>query len=317
MARELKFDLNIDSSALLNANPVEFYAKSYITEDVVDNFRTLPGIKNKTKIATTSFANILKESSCTFTAGDQTLSAITIDVCPVSALAEICRFDIESSYLSMSMAKGSGASFQVQPFMNFYWDQMAKEIAAEVEVIRWQGDTAGSGAGYTGSNAYKTLCDGYEKLLLADSAVIDVTATASITPTNVIGEMLKVYQALSTAHPELIERPADLRWHISPDIAAAYRMAVASGNTIAFVTENLNFSFLGIKLHVAQGLSAKKMVLTLKDNLIYAFDGEGDGKALKAINLEDTVAEPVLRTRADLKIGFEIVNGGEIVYYHA
>lgn len=316
MARELKFDLTIDSSALLNANPVEFYSKSYITEDVVDNFRTLPGIKNKTKIATTSFANILKESSCDFTAGDQTLSAITIDVCPVSALAEICRFDIESSYLSLSMAKGSGASFEVQPFMNFYWDQMAKEIAAEVEVIRWQGNVGGTGSGYTASNAYKTLCDGYEKLLLADSAVIDVTATAStITNANVLGEMLRVYTALASAHPELIERPNDLRWHISPDIAAAYRMAVASGNTMAYVTENLNFSFLGIKLHVAQGMSAKKMVLTLKDNLIYAFDGEGDGKALKAVNLEDSIAEPKLRTRADLKIGFEIVNGGEIVYY--
>lgn len=317
MARELKFDLNIDTTALLNANPVEFYSKSYINEDVVDNFRTLPGIKNKTKIATTSFTNLLKESQCDFVAGDQTLSAITIDVCPVSALAEICRFDIESSYLSMSMAKGSGASFEVQPFMNFYWDQMAKEIAAEVEVIRWQGDTAGSGAGYTASNAYKTLCDGYEKLLLADSDVIDVTATASITPANVLGEMLKVYQALATAHPELIERPNDLRWHISPDIAAAYRMAVASGNTMNYVTENLNFAFLGIKLHVAQGMSAKKMVLTLKDNLIYAFDGEGDGKALKAVNLEESVAEPKLRTRADLKIGFKVINGGEIVYYHA
>ena len=38
-----------------------------------------------------------------------------------------------------SAGAGSGASFEVQPFMNFYWDQMAKEIAAEVEVIRWQG----------------------------------------------------------------------------------------------------------------------------------------------------------------------------------
>jgi hypothetical protein len=123
--RELKFDLNIDSSALLNANPVEFYSKAYINEDIVNNFRTLPGIKSKTKIATTSFSNILKESSCEFVAGDQTLSAVEIDVCPVSALAEICRFDIEASYLSLSMAKGSGASFEVQPFMNFYWDQMA------------------------------------------------------------------------------------------------------------------------------------------------------------------------------------------------
>lgn len=313
--RELKFDLNIDSSALLNANPVEFYSKAYINEDIVDNFRTLPGIKSKTKIATTSFSNILKESSCDFVAGDQTLSAVEIDVCPVSALAEICRFDIEASYLSLSMAKGSGASFEVQPFMNFYWDQMAKEISAEVEVIRWQGNAGSTASGYTGSNAYKALCDGYEKLLLADTAVLDVTATASITSSNVLGEMAKVYAKLATDAPQLINRTADLRFFISPNIAAAYRQAVAAGNTLNYVTKNLDFSFLDIKLVVAEGMSANKMVLTLKDNLIYAFDGEGDGKALKAINLEDSVAEPKLRTRANLKIGFYIVNGAEIVYY--
>ena len=47
--RKLKFNLNVDSSALLNANPIEFYSKAYVSEDVVNNFRTLPGIKNKTK----------------------------------------------------------------------------------------------------------------------------------------------------------------------------------------------------------------------------------------------------------------------------
>jgi len=314
--RELKFDLNIDQSALLNANPVEFYSKAYINEDIVNNFRTLPGIKSKTKIATTSFTNLLKESSCEFVAGDQTLSAIEIDVQPVSALAEICRFDIEASYLSLSMAKGSGASFEVQPFMNFYWDQMAKEIAAEVETIRWQGDTAGTGAGYTGLNAYKKLCDGYEKLLLADATVLDVTATASITPTNVLGELAKVYNKLATSTPQLINRTAELRLFVAPNVAAAYRQAVAAGNTLSYVTKNLDFSFLDIKIVVAEGMSANKAVLTLKDNLIYAFDGEGDGKALKAVNLEDSVAEPKLRTRANLKVGFHIVNGAEIVYYN-
>lgn len=313
--RELKFNLDIDASALLNANPVEFYSKAYINEDIVNNFRTLPGIKSKTKIATTSFSNILKESSCDFSADQQVLSAITIDVAPVSALAEICRFDVEASYLSLSMAKGSGASYEVQPFMNFYWDQMAKEIAAEVEVLRWQGNVAGTGSGYTASNSYKTLVDGYEKILLADTSVLDVSATASITPSNVLGELAKVYNSLAVNAPALINRTADLRFFVSPNIAAAYRQAVAAGNTLSYVTKNLDFSFLDIKLVVAEGMSANKAVLTLKDNLIYAFDGEGDGKALKAVNLEDSVAEPKLRTRANLKVGFYVVNGAEIVYY--
>ncbi len=34
------------------------------------------------------------------------------------------------------------------------------------------------------------------------------------------------------------------------------------------------------------------------------FGSERDGKALRAINLADTVAEPVIRTRANMKVGF-------------
>jgi hypothetical protein len=311
--RNLKFDLNIDASALLNANPVEFFSKAYITEDVVNNFRTLPGIKSKTKIATTSFANLLKESSCDFVAGDQTLSAIEIDVDSVSALGEICRFDIEASYLSQAMAKGSAASFEVQPFMDFYWGEMAKEIAAEVEQIRWRGDKAN--AAYSGTSAFLKLSNGYEKLLLADSLVQDVTLSA-ITVSNVLTAISAVYTRMATTNPALINRTEDLRLYVAPNVAAAYRQAVAAGNTQAFVTKNLDLTYLDIKIVVCQGMSTNKMVLTLKDNLIYSFDGEGDGKALKAINLEDSIAEPKLRTRANLKIGFDIVNPAEVVYYN-
>jgi len=58
------------------------------------------------------------------------------------------------------------------------------------------------------------------------------------------------------------------------------------------------------------------MILTLKNNLIYAFDAEGDSKALKAVNLSDTVAEPYIRTRANLKVGFYHTNPSEIVVYN-
>jgi len=63
--------------------------------------------------------------------------------------------------------------------------------------------------------------------------------------------------------------------------------------------------------------TVSNIVATLKDNLIYAFDAEGDGKALRAVNLADTIAEPVIRTRANMKVGFTHVNGNEIVFYNS
>jgi hypothetical protein len=304
--RELKFDLNVDANALLCPNPTEFYSKAYLTEDIVDNYRTLPGIKSATKLANVLFDGILKPSTCSFSADVDTLGAVDIDVCAVSAMAQICRFDIEQSFLSLQMAKGSNGSFEVPSFMAYYWDEMSKEIESEIEQIRWKGNTTLTG------DTTLSLCDGYEKKLNADTAVIDVSAT-TVTSLNVIAEMIKVVNALPAA---LKNKKRDLRFYVSSDIALNYELAAAAGNTQTFVTQSLGLSFLGIKIVVAEGMTAGRMVLTSKNNLIYAFDGEGDSKALKAVNLEESVAEPFLRTRANVKIGFHFVNPAEIVYYH-
>lgn len=303
--RKLKFDLDVQPNALLCPNPQEFYSKVYISEDIVNNYRTLPGIKSATKIANVLFTDVLKASACNFSADTETLNAIDIDVCALSAMAELCRFDLEQSFISMEMVKGSNGSFEVPSFMAYYWDEMSKEIAAEIADLRWNGDTAGA------TGTYLDLCDGHLKKLLADATVVDV-ANVAITAANVIAEMGKGLQALPAA---VQGKTDDLRFYVSANIMTAFRIAAASGNATSFITKDLEFTFLGIKIVVVESMPADTYVLTVKNNLIYAFDGEGDSKALKAVNLEDSVAEPLLRTRANLKVGFYHVNGAEIVLY--
>lgn len=304
MNRKLKFDLDIETNALLCPNPNEFYSRAYITEDVVDNFRTLPGIKSATKLANVTFDTLLKASTCNFTAPTDSLDAVDIDVCALSAMAQICQFDIEQSFLSLQMAQGSNGDFTVASFMNYYWNEMSLQIQEEVELIRWQGDT-------TSVDPVLSLCDGYLKGLLADATVVDV-ANTTVNVSNVLAEMTKVVVALPA---RVQRRKSELRFFVSSNVATAYEIAAASGNTQTYVTTPLALTFLGIKLVVAEGLPNDTMVLTRKENLIYAFDAEGDAKALKAVNLSDTVAEPYLRTRANLKVGFKHVNGAEIVLY--
>ena len=304
MERNLKFDLDIDTNALLCPNPNEFYGRSYISEDIVDNYRSLPGIKSATKLANVTFGNILQPASCNFTAPADSLDAVDIDVCSLSAMAQLCQFDLEQSFLALQMAQGSNGDFSVASFMSYYWDEMAKQIQESVEYIRWQGDT-------TSTNETLALCDGYIKKLLADGGVVDV-ANTTITSSNVITEIVKV---LAAAPATISRKKADLRLYVAPNVANALELATASGNTQTYITTPLALTFLGIKVVVAEGMPNDHMVLTLKNNLIYAFDGEGDGKALKAVNLSDTVAEPYLRTRANLKVGFAYVNPTEIVLY--
>jgi hypothetical protein len=306
MNRKLKFDLDIETNALLCANPDEFYSRAYLTEDLVDNYRTLPGIKSATKLANVAFGNILRASNCNFTAPTDALDAIDIDVCPLSAMAQICQFDLEQSFVSLQMAQGSNGDFTVASFMNYYWNEMSLKIQEDLELIRWQGDT-------TGEDPVLSLCDGYLVKLCGDEAIAAGLYAGAIDSTNVIAQMTAVYTSLPAA---VIRKKADLRFYVSSNVAAAYELAAATGNTQTYVTLPLGLTFLGVKVVVADGMPNDTMVLTLKSNLIYAFDGEGDSKALKAVNLTDTVAEPYLRTRANMKVGFYYTNPAEIVVYN-
>ena len=306
MNRKLKFDLDIETNALLCANPDEFYSRAYLTEDLVDNYRTLPGIKSATKLANVAFGNILRASNCNFTAPTDSLDAIDIDVCPLSAMAQICQFDLEQSFVSLQMAQGSNGDFTVASFMNYYWNEMSLKIQEDLELIRWQGDTSLTEDPILG------LCDGYLKKLCGDENIAAGLYSGAVTTSNVLTVLETV---LNNAPAAILRKKADLRLYVSSNVAQAYELKAAQGNTQTYVTLPLGLTFLGIKVVVAEGMPDNTIVLTLKNNLIYAFDGEGDSKALKAVNLTDTVAEPYLRTRANMKVGFYYTNPSEIVVY--
>jgi hypothetical protein len=309
MSRKLRFNLDIDASALLQANSEAFYSRAYLNEEVVDNYRTLPGVKYKTKISNVVFGQVLQADNCGWNASTDDLASVEIDVCSLSAMAQICQFDLEQSFVSLQMTKGSNGDFTVASFMDYYWNEMSKTIAENVEKLRWSGDT-GSGT------AALALCDGYKKSLVADAAnVIDITPAVAITPSNVLAKLALVYAAIPAA---VIANQDELRLYVSSPVATAYRAAVAASNTQANLTQALDFTYLGIKMVLCPGMLGKStIVASPRNNFIYAFDAEGDGKALRAINLADTIAEPVIRTRANMKVGFTHVNGTEIVFYNS
>ena len=306
MSKQLRFDLDIDASALLQANSEAFYSKAYLTEETVDNYRTLPGIKSRTKISNVVFGQVLQAENCGWNASTDDLASVEIEVCSLSAMSEICQFQLEQSFVALQMTAGSNGDFTVASFMNYYWNEMSLTIAQNIEKLRWRGDT-GDGS------PQLNLCDGYLKGLLADGDVIDIANPAAITPSNVLAKLALVYAAIP---PAVITNQEELRIYVSPTVASSYRAAVAASNTQANLTQALDFTYLGIKMVLCPGMGTDStMVATLRGNLIYGFDALGDSKALRAVNLADTVATPVIRTRANMKVGFKHVNGGEIVLY--
>jgi len=307
MTRNLKFDLDIETNALLCANPDEFYSKAYLSSpDIANNFRTLPGIKSKTKLANVTFGSLLQASTCNFNAPTDSLDAIDIDVCPLSAMAQLCQFDLEQSFLALQMSQGSNGDFTVASFMSYYWNEMANVIGQDLELLRWQGDI-------DSEDALLSLCNGYLKQLCGDVNIAAGLYSGAISTANV----LTVLEAVVNAAPaSIVRKKSELRLYVSTNVANAYELKAAQGNTQTYVTLPLGLTFLGINVVVCEGMPDNTIVLTLKNNLVYAFDAEGDSKALRAVNLSDTVAEPYLRTRANLKAGFHYTNPAEIVVYN-
>lgn len=304
MAKKLKFDLTVDASALLQANPSEYFSVLYGMENAVTNYRVLPGIKNKTKIATVLFDNVIAESGCDFNAVNADLSAVEIDVCALTSQASVCQFDLEQSFLALEMAKGSNSDFSVASFMNFFYSQMAKKGHQELAQLMWRGDTAVEGA--------LGLCDGWLlRLCTADNYITPAGTYAAITSANVLAKM---GATLTAATPEMLVNPAVMQFKVSPDVAAAYRIATASTNTITNVTTGLSLTYLDIPVVVEYGLPASTIILSDYSVFIYALDAEGDQDNLQIVDFSKTTLDRRIGARADFKAGF-YVSTGQVVWY--
>jgi hypothetical protein len=274
-------------------------------ENAVTNYRVLPGIKAKTKIATVVFDRLLQESSCDFSAAEATVSAVEIDVCALTSQASVCQFDLEQSWLALEMAKGSNSDFSVASFMNFFWGQMAKKGHEELAQIMWRGDTTGEG--------HLSLCDGWLKRLCTSGDYINGTVpVGGFTAANILTNGFA--QALSLATPEMLVNPANMQFKVSPDVAANYRIATAAQNNVTNVTVGLSLTYLDIPVVVEYGLPANTIILSDYTNFIYALDAEGDQDNLQIVDFSKTTLDRRIGARADFKAGFYTVNDAQIVW---
>lgn len=310
--KKLNFaDLTINSTALLCPNPQDWFSRSYLDETTAANFRTIPGVKYKTNLANINFSSVLKAESCDWSASANVLSAQTITVTPLQAQLQLCKKDIETSFVSMEMAKGSSNWSDPSAFMGHYYETIRSEVFEEIEYIRWQGNT--SATAYTGT--YLALTDGYTKKITGTTGTI-VSAATTVTTANVIGLMGNLLAALPVT---VQSKPTQLRFYIASNVATQYRLATAAYNTNTNITQNLPFTFSNIQIVECPGMKSNQILVTRggsMGNLIYAFDGDADAGELQTIDLQQTTGEKVLRTQAVFKIGFDITNPTEIAMYY-
>lgn len=304
MAKKYKFDLTVDASALLQANPIEFYSRLYGMESAAGNFRVLPGIKNATKIANVLFGQLVQAADCDFTPTDSEVSAITIDVCPLSIQTSVCQYQLEQSWLADQMTKGSNSDFTVASFMTYFWEQMSNKAHEELAKIMWQGDV-------DSNDTILDKCDGWLKRICGETGIIRAAQNA-VTASTVVDDLGDV---LALATDEMLAAGNVLQFKVSPNVATAYRIATASANTINYTTAALNLTFLDIAIVVEYGLPANTIILTDPNNFVYALDAEGDMDSLQIVDFSKTTLDRKIGARADFKVGFYVTNSEQIVFF--
>ena len=301
-----------DNTTYYGKDAKEFYSNALFGFPTFEGLTLVPNVKSKIKLAKFNLGNILQSDDCTFSAtGEGTLSQKTFEVCDIKINLEYATCTFEQNFMNESMRPGSNTG-EVMPdfFQRYILGLVMKQASSSLETLTWKGDT--------GTSSYPIgLCNGLEKIALADSEVIDVSATAStITSANVIGELTRIYNAI----PSAVLLAGDVEIFASTDIVVAYKLAQAAAQAGSGYnySEGQKLSFLGIPI-IETGMTSKKAMAISKANAVLLTDLTSDFKdenGLAVIPQFDKSGAPTVRIVGRFKFAVGYLYGAEVVYYN-
>jgi hypothetical protein len=304
--KNLLFDVTNTSTN----NPIDsdkIYHSALIAGGSKSLFTPIVDVKDKARIRKHDFGNVLQVDGCTFNAqGAGALSEKLVDACSIKVNLELCQSTLESSFVANAMASGANKSdFLPVDFQNYLTSKLAEKMSADFEVLAWQGDVSNTGGTYP-----IPLCEGLIGQFTADATVVDVTAT-TITSSNVIAEMNRVYDAI----PEAVKFSDRMRIFVSSNVLGAYKQAVAAASAEAYYTKDAPLTYLGIELVLAQGLPSNRMVAAELDNLFLITDLISDFDDIMLLPQGAVTGDDTIRVKGRVKFAVSYAYGAEVVLY--
>jgi len=269
-----------------------------------------PNVKFKEVMKTLSTDAIVKDATCDFSdTSTITLAEKILQPEEFQVNLELCKKDFHSDWEAISMGY---SAFDELPanFADFLIGHVAAKVAQKTEQTIWTGATATAGE-----------FNGFQALLAADADVVDVVGT-TITAANVIDELGKVVDAIPTS----VYGKEDLYIYVPQGVARAYVRALggfgASGlgaNGVAAQGTTWynggDLAFDGVKIFVASGLGANKMVAAQKSNLFFGTGLLADSNEVKLLDMADLDGSQNVRVVMRYTAGVQIGIGADIVYY--
>jgi hypothetical protein len=297
----------VDNTTFYGTDAEGFFKKVLTTGVAKNELSLIPNVKSKIKLAYSDLGNILQADDCSFSAtGEGTLNQKTMEVCDLKVNLEYCATTFEANYLSAQLRAGSNNEEAVPAsYAEFVVDYVAEKVASDLEITMFKGDT--------GTSSYPlSLCDGLVKQLLADSDVIDVSATAStITSTNVVGELNRLLEEV----PSEVRNQPNFKIFVSQEIAFTYKQTQAATQGGLFLVGDKELNYLGYRLIPTSGLTAKQMIAFNSDKVFFLTDLTSDWDEILIIPQRNISGARTERFATSLKFGVNYLYGNEIVLY--
>lgn len=274
---------------------MDLIAKSILKGRTIDMINLQTGIKNAATINLLASSVSFQAGSCGWNdAGTTDLTQRTITVCDIKLNESICLNTLEDYYTSKMMKDGSYN--EELPFEQVFSEEKAAQISSFVDNLAWQGDTT-----VTGNLG---LCDGYLKLMAADTAVVDVN-NLTFLASAIVDEIDSVVAAI----PSDVIDAEDMTLFIGYDSYRVYAKALRDANLFAYTgQENQGEDFsqmvpgTNVKVVAVKGLNSQSTVIcTPASNLYMGTDLVSDMEDFKIFFSEDN---DEMRLRAKFKIGF-------------
>ena len=299
--------MTVDASANYATNAQEYFTRAMIGDEASrTKFRQLLGVKDRVKLGgvTTTGINI-KAYTAAFAPDDTTVTQKEYVVKPLMWGTKFDVRSLEIAFMSDQLAKGSNNFSDSFAFMTFFYSEVQKRIAEDMETITFQGVLATDGV------------DGLETLLAVDGNVLFPTAgnggiASAVTSANVIAKLTQARNVV----PKAIRKRQDFVYIVSQNVYDALADIVAAEKASGlYYLEAETMRFQGREVYLADGASDNTIICTYWENLVNVMDLMSDEVGFNTVDFMGTTLERSIGIRADFKFQPSYVNSNEI-YLH-
>jgi hypothetical protein len=260
-----------------------------------------PNIKFKEVIKVLNQTGIIRDAECDFTAtGSVALTEQIIQPLEFQVNTQLCKEDFRSDWEAIEMGVSVYDNLPAT-FTDFLIANTAGQVAQQIERNIW-----------SGSSALNGQFDGLVQLLSSSANVVDLTATAAVTSSNVIAQLERVVAAI----PNTVYGKEDLYIYVGTGIVKAYQTALGNANyQFNSFTGFAPLNFQGINLAWCPGMPDRTMVAAQKSNLFFGTALMSDKNEVKVLDMADLDGSQNVRVIMRYTAGVQFGIASDIVLY--